>query len=82
MYSVDAVSDITDHALGVVPPTHYPDVFDLMIVIGGIAGGIFLVMLAARLAPVFSLWEMAQGIRLRAVRQFLRTEVVVLGKTE
>ncbi len=82
VYSVDAVSDITDHTLDVVPATHYPDVFDLMIVIGGIAGGVFLVMLAARMVPVFSLWEMTEGIRLRAVRPFLRTEVVVLGKPE
>ena len=81
-YSVDAVSDIADHALHVVPATHYPDVFDLMIVIGGISGGIFLVMLAARMAPVFSLWEMTEGIRLRVVKPFLRTEMVVIGKPE
>jgi hypothetical protein len=82
VYSVDAVSDIADHALEVVPATHYPDVFDLMIVIGGISGGIFLVMLATRIAPVFSLWEMTEGIRLRVVKPFLRTEVVVIGKPE
>ena len=82
VYSVDAVSDIADHALEVVPATHYPDIWDLMIVTGGIAGGVFLVMLAARLVPVFSLWEMTEGIRLRTVRPFLRTEMVVLGKPE
>lgn len=80
-YSIP-MDQITSHALDVVPATRYPDVFDLMMVVGGIAGAVFLVLLAARVAPIISLWEMAEGIRLRVVRPFLRTQVTVLGKPE
>ena len=80
-YSIP-VDEITAHALEVVPATHYPDLFDLMMVVGGISGVVFLFLLAARVIPIISLWEVSEGIRLRAVRPFLRTEVTVLGKPE
>ncbi|MBI4200179.1 MAG: hypothetical protein HY535_06880 [Chloroflexi bacterium] len=77
-----SVEDIAAHTLEKVPPAHLPDVFDLMIMAGGVSGGIFLFLVAARLVPIFSLWEMAEGFRLRAVRPFLRTRLVVLGKPD
>ncbi len=80
-YSIP-VEEITAHTLEVVPATHYPDILDLMMVVGGISGSLFLFLLAARVVPIISLWEMADGIRLRVVRPFLRTEVTVLGKPD
>ena len=78
-YSLD---DIYGHALEAVPPTHYPDVFDIMMVVGGISAGIFAFLLAARIVPMLSVWEMAEGLRLRVIRPFLRTETVVQAKPE
>ena len=80
-YSIP-MDQITNHTLEAVPSIHYPDVFDIMMVLGGISGGVFLMLLAARVIPVLSLWEMAEGIRLRAIRPFLRTEVEVMGKPD
>ena len=80
-YSVP-VDDIRAHTLEVIPATHYPDIFDVMMMVGGISGGVFLFMLAARVIPILSLWEMTDGIRLRAVRPFLRREVTVMAKPE
>lgn len=73
---------ITKDALAAVPTVHYPDVFDVMIVVGGISGALLLVLWMARKAPIISIWEMSEGIRLRVIRPFLRTTVTVLGKPE
>lgn len=75
---------IKDHALARsdVPLVNYPDVFDVMIVVGGIAGALFIVLWMARRVPIVSLWEVSEGIRLRVVRPFLRTRLTVLGKPE
>ena len=87
-YSVDSTemaklgSKITDRVLKAVPPTHYPDIFDVMMVVGGISGAVFVVLIVARVMPVFSFWEMIEGLRLRAVRPFLRTSTVILGKPD
>ena len=84
-YSVDFKGTpvhIADHDLALIPGTQYPDALDLLIVAGGIAGGIFVFSLAARYLPVFSLWEMSEGLRLRAIRPFLRTRILILGKPE
>ncbi|MBI4340062.1 MAG: hypothetical protein HY680_08945 [Chloroflexi bacterium] len=73
---------IAEHALEVVPPIHWPDVFDIMMMVGGVSGALFLVLWMARRVPILSLWEMAEGIRLRVVRPFLRRQVTVLGKPD
>ncbi|MBI4202984.1 MAG: hypothetical protein HY532_07735 [Chloroflexi bacterium] len=73
---------ITDHALEVVPAARYPDAFDIMMMAGGIAGAIFIVLWMARRVSIISIWEMSEGLRLRVVRPFLRTHVSVLGKPE
>jgi hypothetical protein len=75
-------ADITDHALAVLPATNIPDVFDLMMVVGGISGAVFLFLLAARVVPIMSIWEMSQGIKLRTVRRFLRIDMIVMGRSE
>ena len=80
-YSVP-VDQINDHILEAIPATHLPDVFDLMMMAGGVSGAVFMVLLTARVIPMISLWEMAEGIRLRAVRPFLRREITVLAKPE
>lgn len=74
--------EITAHTLAFVPSTNFPDVLDILIVVGGISGAVCVFLLVARNLPILSVWEMAEGLRLRAVRPFLRTYVSVLGKSE
>lgn len=84
-YSVDYSNSpvsIFDHNLALVPAFQAPDIFDVFIVIGGLAGGIFMVSVAAKLFPIFSLWEMSEGIRIRTVKPYLRTKLLILGKPE
>ena len=73
---------LTLHVLENIPSTNYPDIPDLLMVVGGISGGIFLWLLASKVVPVFSLWEMREGVTLRTVRRFLRRDILVHGKPE
>lgn len=59
-----------------------PDGADIMMMIGLPAGAILLYLLASRLAPSISLWEMKEGLLLRITRRYLRRETVSLGKPE
>jgi len=63
-----------------IPPPVLPDVLDVMMMIGFPAGVIFLYLLASRLVPVMSLWEIKEGILLRTRRRYLRTELTSLAK--
>ncbi len=73
---------ITAHTLEAIPPTHYPDILDLTMMVGAISGALFLTLLAGRLVPIFSVWEIGEGIRLRVVRPFLKSHVTVMGKPD
>ncbi|HZR98874.1 MAG TPA: hypothetical protein VFE37_09220 [Chloroflexota bacterium] len=63
-----------------IPPTHYPDLADLAIIVGGFAAAALVYLLAWRLVPLLSLWELREGLLLRAIRPFLRTRVLVIAK--
>lgn len=63
-------------------PPLFPNVVDLMIMIGFIAGAVFLYLIAMRLVPVISLWEYGEGLLLKLDKTFLRTLVRVIGKPQ
>ena len=44
-----------------VPPPVYPDVWDIFIVIGGIGAAAFIYMLATKVLPLLSVWEVKEG---------------------
>jgi molybdopterin-containing oxidoreductase family membrane subunit len=75
-----SIENVLRHELEHVPPTHFPDLADILLVPGGIAGAILVYMLATRVVPVLSYWEMQEGILLRAVKPLLRMPALVIGK--
>ncbi|MDO8532984.1 MAG: hypothetical protein Q7T26_12620 [Dehalococcoidia bacterium] len=77
-----SVEDIKAHALESVPAAHLPDGADFMIMIGMVAGAILLYLLATRIIPVVSVWEVKEMLHYRVVRTFMRAKVVVLAKPE
>ncbi len=77
-----SVENSTGHMLEELPATQLPDGLDVLIVIGAISGALLLYLLASRVVPVLSIWEMKELLLLRRVRRFLRRDVVVLGKPE
>ena len=63
-----------------VPPTRYPDLADLLVVVGGLAVVPFLVLLAIRVVPAVSLWEIKEGRLLQVERPYLLGHARIIGK--
>ncbi len=74
--------DITQDRLHTLPATYHPVVWDALILMGAIAGAIALVMLAFRVIPVPSIWEVTAGMRLRVNKIYHNVEVMVIGKPD
>ena len=73
---------LTLPALETVPLPIKPDAWDILIILGGVAGGALVYMLAAKLIPILSIWEVKEGLLYQRVRPFLRKRYQVLGKPE
>lgn len=80
--SAFSVEDVTGHALESIPATHFPDLIDVLIYVGFFSGSILMYMVASKVVPIISMWEVKEWLRLRVVRTFLRTEVAVVAKPE
>ena len=76
------IEDVTAHALQTVPLPIKPETSDIMIILGGIAGAALIYMLASKIIPIMSIWEVKEGLLYQRVRPFLRSRYLVLGKPE
>jgi hypothetical protein len=74
--------DITNHELLVLPATYYPNVLDILILLGAIGAALALILLAYRLIPYPSIWEVAAGLPLRVRKRIHNTEVMVIAKPD
>lgn len=74
--------DIYAHFLATVPPAAYPDLWDIFIVIGGLGAAAFTYLLATRILPVMSVWEVKEGAMYQRMGRFIRGEYLVLAKPE
>jgi hypothetical protein len=66
--------------LEAIPSTRYPDLADLLVVVGGLALVPFLVLLALRVVPAISLWELKEGRLLQVERPYLLGHARIIGK--
>ncbi len=66
--------------LETVPGTQFPDLLDLGMVAGTLAGAALLYLVAAKLVPPMAMWEAKEDLMLRLRRPFLKGEYNVLGK--
>jgi len=81
-YSVADVEDKRQLVIANIPATHMPDVADVLIWVGAIAGSGLVYMLASRVFPVVNIWEQKEMLLYKVHKPFHRTEVVVLGKRD
>ena len=65
-----------------VPAAVFPDVWDIFMVIGGIGGAIFIYLVATRILPVLSVWEVKEGALYTRMSRFIKGEYLVLAKPE
>ena len=77
-----SIEDPTLHALENVPPANLPGLTDVLVVAGALGGAVLFYMLATRIFPITSIWELKEGLLLQRMRRFLKTEVRVLAKPE
>jgi hypothetical protein len=63
-----------------LPPAQYPELADLLIMLGMPAAVLFLYLLALRLVPPISRWEYLGGTLLSVERHYLATEVAIVAK--
>lgn len=77
-----STKDMNDKILAEIPSTVWPDVFDIFIIIGAIAGAALLFLAATRFIPAVSLWEVHQSRLLSRPTRFGRGNVVLVGKPD
>ena len=83
-YSIPGIGDpaADKHELHAIPSVVMPELPDILIWIGAIAGSIMVYMLASRLFPPISIWEQKELLLYKVHKPFHRTEVLVLGKPD
>ena len=70
------------HAMETLPEPYWPNVSDVLFMIGFIGLMIAVFVYAASRIPVLNGWEMRQGSMLRKERTFMKTHVLVIGKPD
>ena len=64
------------------PSAVYPDIMDMLIMVGALAGSILLIMLATRVLPIISIWDVQQFNLLYRPMQYMKTKVALIGKPD
>ncbi len=70
------------HVIDPLPLANLPDLADVFIIIGALAGPVLFYLLASRLFPPVNIWEQRELLLYRLHKPFHRTQVMVLGKPE
>ncbi len=76
------LEEVKGHALEIVPLPIKPDAPDILIVLGGLAGAALIYLLASKIFPIISIWEMKEGLLYQRVRPLLRSRYLVVGKPD
>ena len=77
-----STQDPLDHELHEAIAIPWPGLPDVLIIVGGLAGAIFLVTWAVKALGPLSNWEMQEGVLLRRNEKFLNTEVPYVIKPQ
>ena len=74
--------DIYGIGLDHVPPPVYPDLWDVLMLLGGIGAAALVYLAASKVIPILSVWEVKEGTMYQSLRTFVRGEYLVLAKPE
>lgn len=78
----DALSSLNPAPLLERPAPVWPNGIDIMIIAGAIGGGVFLYLLAIKLIPPLSIWEVSEGTLYRKLVPFMKRHILLMGKPE
>ncbi len=81
-FYVAAYSVAGSATLEQVPAARLPDFPDVLIFVGGISGAALMYILASRIVPVIAIWEIKEGLLLRARGALVKLGVWVVAKPE
>lgn len=74
--------DLPHHALEAIPPANFPDVADVLIVLGAIGGALFLYLMATRIVPIINIWEQKENLMYQRIVPVLKAHLKAIGKPE
>ena len=75
-------NQIHDRFLQTIPSTVWPDVFDILIIVGMIALSAAIVLGATRAVPVLSVWQLQEYNLLGKPVKYLRTRGILIAKPD
>ncbi len=73
---------IHERFLTEIPDTVWPDVTDILIMLGGLAGALLIVLFITRIVPVLSAWEVQHFNLLYRPVQYMKTKAYLVGKPD
>ena len=65
-----------------IPGTLYPDVFDVLIMAGGISLAVVIIMLMTRVIPVLSVWQVQEFNLLAKPIKYIRGQAALVAKPD
>lgn len=74
--------DVYRLGLAEAPPPAFPDIWDIFIVFGGLGLAALIYLLATKVFPVISLWEIKEAAKYQSQEPFMRIRPLVLAKPE
>ena len=63
-----------------LPKAVMPQLWDVLLIVGFIAGGVLIYMLATRIIPAVNIWEQKEMLLYKAEVQYHRAKLLVMGK--
>ena len=74
--------DIYSLGLDHVPAPAYPDLWDILMMVGVLGTAALVYLVACKLLPMISVWETKEGAKYQSMQTFIRGEYLVLAKPE
>jgi Ni/Fe-hydrogenase subunit HybB-like protein len=65
-----------------IPDTVYPDVFDILIMAGGVSLAVLIIMLMTRVIPVLSVWQVQEFNLLAKPIKYIKGHVSLVAKPD
>jgi molybdopterin-containing oxidoreductase family membrane subunit len=63
-----------------IPPAVFPQVADILIILGGLGGALLVYLIATKFIPILSVWETKEGLLYQVVKPVLKSRYIVMGK--
>ena len=73
---------IHDKWLSVIPKTIYPDIWDILVIVGAVSSVFLIVIVVSRLVPFIGIWEIQQFNLLAKPVKYIKAHGVRVAKPD